>query len=96
VRKARTERTIGARGVPLSAVWRLPAPLAASIIGASVTVAEPITVGAVDKVPGAPGRHASRGGQCAGIIDEGPTLTGKFAKPEPAVWLDLHFFATQV
>ena len=34
----------------LSAVWRLSAALAAIIIGASVAVAEPITVGAVHKV----------------------------------------------
>jgi hypothetical protein len=34
----------------LLAIWRLSVPLAASIIGASVAVAEPITVGSVDKV----------------------------------------------
>ena len=34
----------------LSAVWRLSAPLAASIVGASVAIAEPMTVGAVDRV----------------------------------------------
>jgi hypothetical protein len=36
--------------VLLSAVWRLSAPLAASIVGASVAIAEPMTVGAVDRV----------------------------------------------
>jgi hypothetical protein len=50
VRKARNGLTIGAREVLLSAVLRSSAVSAASIIGASVAIAEPITVGAVDKV----------------------------------------------
>ena len=43
-----------------SAICRLSVPLAASIFRASIAVAEPITVGAVDKGSGAGRGHASR------------------------------------